>query len=517
MTEQVREAAERETELLRISNLLAESINSLENTKRQLNSITDSSDVQQKELGDLKIAYEEICQLKATTDYEKGAAIYERDASMREKKAADVEVGRGLKALAALESKMAAETKMFETKLDELMKKEWKAPAEVTKMKATISAHEKTIRSLKSQAELKEKQAGTPAMRDEMDNLRTQLALHLANKNDTEEEKEEIQQMRDDLAELRRDYSAIEAGADEALNDFSNEMDDMNQQLFDLQAVITAQENEIKELHTMKPRGLSKVMDAAVQSAPPAPNTAAPAAAQAKAPAAVPAAVPAVQAAPTDQAGPPTAGSSSASIPSDYVYQAKCAEDPSQSEYRELTVTEVAGQLMASKQEMADNITDQKERLKLGSKKMTDEQKINASRLYDEEMGHNVELWHACMSDHGQKYIAFGHKRIKGFQPGKLKMNCCGCGKVQGGWDMLHTRADRHTHSRTCPAKGTVCPTCDKYHLTDQPGSERYTMHTDEACPLNNTVAFCKKIGADLVEKHSSAQDLGVSNTSAWS
>ena len=41
---------------------------------------------------------------------------------------------------------------------------------------------------------------------------------------------------------------------------------------------------------------------------------------------------------------------------------------------------------MTSKQEMADNIINQKERLKLGSKKMTDEQKINASRLYDEKM-----------------------------------------------------------------------------------------------------------------------------------
>ena len=56
---------------------------------------------------------------------------------------------------------MAAETKIFETKLDELMKKEWKAPAEVNKMNATISAHEKTIRSLKAQIELKEKQENT--------------------------------------------------------------------------------------------------------------------------------------------------------------------------------------------------------------------------------------------------------------------------------------------------------------------------------------------------------------------
>ena len=74
--------------------------------------------------------------------------------------------------------------------------------------------------------------------------------------------------MRDELAELKKDYSAIEAGADEALNEFSSEMDDMNQQVCDLQAVIKTQDDEIKELHTLKPRGLSKVMDAAAQSAP---------------------------------------------------------------------------------------------------------------------------------------------------------------------------------------------------------------------------------------------------------
>ena len=44
--------------------------------------------------------------MKATTDYEKTAAISERDASMREKKVTDEQVGRGLKALAALENKM---------------------------------------------------------------------------------------------------------------------------------------------------------------------------------------------------------------------------------------------------------------------------------------------------------------------------------------------------------------------------------------------------------------------------
>ena len=87
----------------------------------------------------------------------------------------------------------------------------------VTKLKATIDAQEKTINSLKSQNDLKERQAKIPAMRDEIDDLKNQLAMHLTNKNNTEEEKEEIQQMRDDLAQLRRDYTTIETGADEAL------------------------------------------------------------------------------------------------------------------------------------------------------------------------------------------------------------------------------------------------------------------------------------------------------------
>ena len=78
---------------------------------------------------------------------------------------------------------------------------------------------------------------------------------------------------------------------------------------------------------------------------------------------------------------------------------------------------------MASKQEMEATIKDQKERLNLGTKKMIDAQKIEAIRLYDEEMSHNVELWHACLSDHAQEYIAFGHKRAKGHQADKPKMN----------------------------------------------------------------------------------------------
>ena len=102
----VREAAERETELLRMSNLLSAAVEEIEQTKRQLNTITDCTELQQKELADLKIAYEEMCQLKATTDYEKGAAVAERDAALREKKQSDEQVHKGLKAMSALEAKM---------------------------------------------------------------------------------------------------------------------------------------------------------------------------------------------------------------------------------------------------------------------------------------------------------------------------------------------------------------------------------------------------------------------------
>ena len=506
LTEQVREAAERETELLRISNLLSATTEEVEQTKRQLSTATDCTELQQKELDALKVAYEEMCQLKATTDYEKSAAISERDAAMREKKQSDEQVHKGLKAMSALESKMAAETKIMTSKFDELTKKEWKAPTEVTKLNATISAQEKIIKTLKSQNDLKEKQEKIPGMLAEISDLKSQLAMHSTNKNTTNEEKEEFRQMENELAQLKEDYSTIEAGADESLEEFSNEMMAMVQQVSTLQDLINEQEKEIKELQTVKPRGLSRAL-AAVQSVP----------AESK-PKEVTEAAPAQAAsAPPLHAPTPAEENSSASIPSDYVYQAKCPEDESQSEYIELAITEVADQLMASRKQMADNITDQKARLKLGSKKMTDEQKINASKQYDEEMSHNVELWHACMGDHGQKYIAFGHKRPKGPQSGKPKMNCAGCGRVQGDWNMIHNRADRHTNSRTCPAKGTVCKTCDKYHLTDQAGSERYSMHTEDACPLNNSVAFCKKIAADLLEKHSS-QELGASNnTSAWS
>ena len=117
----MREVAEREAGLLRISNLLAEAVKSMESTKRQLSSVTDNNQVQLKELENLKIAYEAMCQLKATADYERSAAISERDVSMREKEMADEEIGRGLKALAALEGKMATETKLFESKLNELV------------------------------------------------------------------------------------------------------------------------------------------------------------------------------------------------------------------------------------------------------------------------------------------------------------------------------------------------------------------------------------------------------------
>ena len=137
----------------------------------------------------------------------------------------------------------------------------------------------------------------------------------------------------------------------------------MVQQVSELQDVVSEQEKEIKELQTMKPRRLCKVIGAA-QSAPPGGKIdTAPA---------VPAAVP-----PAQGASAPVEENSSASMPSDYVYQAKCEEDDSQSEYqwyKELAITEVADHLMACKKEMEANIIDQKARLKLGSKKMTDEQ-----------------------------------------------------------------------------------------------------------------------------------------------
>jgi len=154
---------------------------------------------------------------------------------------------------------------------------------------------------------------------------------------------------------------------------------------------------------------------------------------------------------------------------------------------------------------------DQKARLNLGSsQKMTKEQQDSASLQYDEEMQQNVELWHTCMGDWCQKYVAYGHKRPPVHRgPGKMKMNC---GIVQGDWRLNHARANRHG-SKMC----TVCKTCCMYHLHDQEGSDRYTNRTQEACPLNNTASFFKKLNSELIEKHK-APELGSSNnTSAWS
>ena len=90
-----------------------------------------------------------------------------------------------------------------------------------------------------------------------------------------------------------------------------------------------------------------------------------------------------------------------------------------------------------------------------------------------------------------------------------MKMNC---GIVQGDWRLNHARANRHG-SKMC----TVCKTCCMYHLHDQEGSDRYTNRTQEACPLNNTASFFKKLNSELIEKHK-APELGSSNnTSAWS
>ena len=124
LSEQVREAAEREQEMLRVTTLLSKAVEEAEQTKSQLNSVNDLQEVTVTELTVLKTAYEETCQLKATTDYERSAALAEKDAALREKAQADEEVQNGLTAVIDLQVKMDAETKLMTDKFNELMKKE---------------------------------------------------------------------------------------------------------------------------------------------------------------------------------------------------------------------------------------------------------------------------------------------------------------------------------------------------------------------------------------------------------
>ena len=140
--------------MLRVTTLLSKAVEEAEQTKSQLNSVNDLQEVTVAELTDLKTAYAEICQLKATTDYERSAALAEKDAALREKVRADEQVQKGLIALTDLQVKMDAETKLMTDKFNELMKKEWPAPAAVAKLEATVSTQEKSISSLKSQLEL---------------------------------------------------------------------------------------------------------------------------------------------------------------------------------------------------------------------------------------------------------------------------------------------------------------------------------------------------------------------------
>ena len=198
--------------------------------------------------------------------------------------------------------------------------------------------------------------------------------------------------------------------------------------------------------------------------------------------------------------------------------QGKCEDDASQTEYKVLSIGEVTDQLNECKKGIYASIKDRKARSNLGSsQKMTKEQKDSASHQYDEEMQQNVELWHTRMGDWCKRYIAYGYKRPPVHNgPSKTKINCVGCGIVQGDWRLNPTRANRHG-SRICPAKDTLFKTCCMYHLHDQAGSDRYTNHTQEACPLNNTASFFKKLNSELIEKHK-APELGSSNnTSAWS
>jgi len=62
-------------------------------------------------------------------------------------------------------------------------------------------------------------------------------------------------------------------------------------------------------------------------------------------------------------------------------------------------------------------------------------------------------------------------------------------------------------------AQGHALPRT-RYHLNDQDGSDRYTNHTEEACPMNNTTAFFKTLNSELFEKHK-PPELGSSNNTS--
>ena len=147
---------------------------------------------------------------------------------------------------------MDGETKLMTDKFNEMTKKDWPAPAAVKKLEATVNTQEKTIKSPKSQLELKDKQSEDtpPHAQSTADPSWAQLYVKI----ETE------------LEELKKDYKLIEATSDEALDDFSKEMMGMNKQVSEMQTVITDQQQEIKELQTLKPRELAKIL---VQSAPP--------------------------------------------------------------------------------------------------------------------------------------------------------------------------------------------------------------------------------------------------------
>ena len=148
---------------------------------------------------------------------------------------------------------MNGETKLVTDKFNELMKKEWPAPAAVKKLEATMDTQEKTLKSLKPQLELqKSKKIEDPPS-------------HFQSTRDPSWAQEYVK-IETELEEMKKDYALIEVSSDEALEEFSNEIRDTNQQALEMQMIITKQQEEIKELQTMKPRGLAKIL---VQSAPP--------------------------------------------------------------------------------------------------------------------------------------------------------------------------------------------------------------------------------------------------------
>ena len=531
---QTQEAATREAHMLKLSTDLAESREESTQTCSQLQSLTDLLDVKVTELTEMTQQYEEMCQLKATSDHEKeeaqtantqtgvllGAALAEKGAALRDKELAAQELN-------TLTQRMSKETDEMNEKIDKLQRKEWTAPKAVDRLQVTIDTQGQTIASLKNQLEQ------AKGYREEIKELRTVLNTTNLQKPGEKEPSNINGSLSQELSELQKDYAELEDSSNNDLADFQAELAKQDELRIKMQQVISEKSEARTELNQTIAKLQQEIVDQKAEMAmrPQKLHMTAPAGTPATSPYELQrprsraAAAQVDTSAAQNQAQASTTKSDQAAdgesalekIKSDYSFYTTSEEDQSQSVYQELTIDEVSTQLRKCKEAMEANIIDQKVRLKLGpSEKMSTSQKQNASTQYAEEMQSCIELWHACMSDYCQKYIAWGHRRHGGSSiQGKKKMNCCGCGVVQGDWKHNHAKADSK-NSRTCTSLGMKCVTCQKFNISEQDGAERYFQHTSDACPLNNMDAFFKKLDAELENKHVDTS-LTNSNTSAWS